>query len=520
MSATERLLTAAVRLLPAAERERYRREFAAEAADLPESERLAYALRVLIFAPRLRWSIHPASARLARRVVALAGVLALISGGAVAYAVQRDRLIRAPVAVADTRGEAPRITWTFAVDPAVAGPYRTSAMAGEDVLVVSGSDLVGVDPAVGRELWRHTKSELNGPVRTGYAAAPEDSWLGGAPIAGTNLIGTAALGGQQSIEDADVRGALVDARTGEIRLRARELGLPAGAHGAFAGGIVSVVPETLEECGPGKVTLRGLDGQVRWTSTVRGWPSPQETRVNGDRMFLGAAPTGFGELRAAAVVDAATGRVIDETDCDRFLAIGFLPRPGGGWLRVHDPLPPEGAEQRGPSRTQAFDAEGKELWARDVGVATVGDLILETETDDQGNVLTVRRLDPGTGLPFWPEAIPAARVVPAGDRVVLIQRFDDEAGVSIVDAATGVGVGAGRPGYRVGEVFVHDGLVLVTEDPVSSGEVPRPFPVTAYALGTGDEAWRVTFTRGTELLPVGDHLVLVDRIAGLAHGLG
>ncbi|WP_425307338.1 hypothetical protein AADG42_00790 [Ammonicoccus fulvus] len=516
MSAAERLLALAVRLLPAGERERYRREFAAEVADLPESERLAYALRVLIFAPRLRWSIHPASARVARRVVAVAGVLTLVSGVGVAYAVQRDRLIRAPLAVADARGEAPVIRWSYAVDPVVAGPYRTSAMAGDDVLVVSGSDLVGVDPAAGRELWRHAKPELNGPVPAG--SSPDDSWLGGTPIAGTNLIGTEALGGQQSVEDGDVRGALVDARTGQIRLRARELGLPAGAHGTFAGGIVSVVPETFEECSPGEVTLRGLDGQVRWTSTVRGWPSPQETRVSGDLMFLGAAPTGIGDLQAAAVVDAATGRVIDETSCDGLL--GFLPRPGGGWLRVHDPVVREGAGHPGPSRTQAFNAVGVELWSREVRIARVGDLLFGVEEDEQGNVVTVRRLDPDSGLPLWEHAMPAVRVIPAGDRVVLVNRYADESGVSIVDAATGVETGAGRPGYRVGEVFVHDGVVLVTEDPIGSGEVPRPFPVTAYALGTGEEAWRVTFTRGTELLPVGDRLVLVDRIAGLVHGLG
>lgn len=201
-------------------------------------------------------------------------------------------------------------------------------------------------------------------------------------------------------------------------------------------------------------------------------------------------------------------------------SLGFLPRPGGGWLRIADSLPGESAESRSPSPTRAFNAIGDELWSREVRVARVGDLLFGVEEDTQGNVVTVRRLDPDSGLPLWEHAMPAVRIIPAGDRVVLVYRHADETGVTVVDAATGVGMGDGRPGYRVGEVFVHDGLVLVTEDPVSSGDVPRQFPVTAYALGTGQEAWRVTFTRGTELLPVGDRLVLVDRTAGLVHGLG
>lgn len=517
MGGADRLLALAVALLPADARDRYRQEFAAELADLPPASRMGYAARVLWSAPRLRGTLRPLPPTLVRGGILAAGVLALVMGAGVAYGIVLDRELKAPMTINATEGAAPTHRWTYAIDPSPVSAdnlHRTITVAGEGAVVVMGEEAIaGVDPRTGAELWRHALPEV-------------DTERGIDAIRGTPYVGSDALGGQEVAEpDQRSTGALLNARTGDVALLARDLELPPrSVSGAFAGGVLTVGPRVNVgdhpyDCSLAHVSLHGLDGQPRWTTTVRvGDPAPTFAKVVGDRLFLGLAPThGVGDWPATTIVDAATGAAVAQTDCAKDVSTGFLPLPDGGWIQVD-----ESAPMPGQVRARAMTSAGEVRWTHDGQISVAGGMVFAHRSDEAGNWIAARRVDPLTGRALWPAEVPGSRIEVRDGSVAVTERIgaiDDGTRVTIVDAETGQVRARHDVDFPTSMWGAEEtGPLLLLEDQNSSGDRPMPLRVAAFDLRTAEKLWQLTVSRGETAFLHEGQLIVIDQQIGRIYG--
>ncbi|MDO5681780.1 MAG: PQQ-binding-like beta-propeller repeat protein, partial [Propionibacteriaceae bacterium] len=407
--------------------------------------------------------------------------------------------------------------WTYAIDPSPVSAdslHRTVTVPAEGAVVVMGEEAIaGIDPVTGVELWRRALTDV-------------DTERGIEAIRGTPYVGSDAFGGQEVAEpDQTTHGVLLTARTGEVALWARELELPSrSVSGAFAGGVLTVGPRVDPgdhpyECSLAQVSLHGLDGQHRWTTTVRiGDPAPTFAKVVGDRLFLGLAPThGFGDWPATTIVDPATGAVVAQTECATDVSTGYLPLSDGGWIQLDETEPVPGRV-----RARAMTSSGDVRWAHDGLVSVVGGMVFARETDEAGNVISARRMDPITGRLLWAAAVPGRGIDVRDGSVAVIQRtgaIDDGTRVTILDAETGEVRAQHDVGFPASMWGAEEtGPLLLLEDQTSSGERPMPLRVAAFDMRTAGKLWQLTVSRGESAFLHDGQLIVIDQQIGRLYG--
>lgn len=488
MSLAEGVLAVAVRLLPRSSRDRYRAEYASELAELPRGEHLGYAIRVLVTAPRLGWALDAA---LRTRTLIVVSLVALLGVTVVGWQAARAALLRTPFEIRDAAGPAPTIAWSAGVDASTTqerNPTRVE-VTGRLVLIQDDDSTHAFDPQTGIAVWSDPDPHL-GSILHARDVAP-------------HFVGLAD-------------GTLIDARTGTL---ARTAPTDAAAHAWTADDLITLHPLDRTGCGPSRVTATRTDGTRSWstTATMPADHLPSGPERAGSHLFIGSSLIGSSDLVPTglfgAVLDAATGTPVQQGPCLEGRATAFAP-VGDHILRIDETW------DRTEASATLLDASGRPIWTVDgPAVAASGMVFAQTRaTSDQR--LTTQRLSAETGLPAWPRPTDGGRVRVVGDAVIVLDQLYQPTGrLTIVDAATGSPRANHRLPFEIADAISDGTSVYAWAQLDVDDELPKALPVVAFDLGTGAELWRATFSRGTDVRLSDGSLVLVDDIAGQAHGL-
>lgn len=488
MSLAARVLAVAVSLLPRASRDRYRAEYASELAELPQGERWGYAIRVLVTAPRLGWTLGATVPRL----IAVALVLVVLLGaGVIGWQIVRTAILRTPFEIRDAAGPAPTIAWSAGVDASTTqedNPTRVD-VTGQLVLIQDDVTTRAFDPRTGTQLWSQPDRGL-GSILHARDVAP-------------HFVGL-------------VDGTLIDARTGTFE---RPAPTDAAARGWTVDDLVTLQPLGRTGCGPAQVTVTRTDGTVAWSTTTT---MPDEflpfgpTRA-GHHVFVGSSLIGSSDLVRTglfgAVLDAGTGSAVLPGTCVEGRATAFAP-VGGHILRIDETW------DRTEASATLLDAAGRALWRVEGPAIAESQLVFAQTRATSDQRLTTQRLSAETGLPAWPQPVAGGRVRVVGDAVIVLDQLYQPTGqLTIVDAATGSTRASHRLPFDIADALSDGTNVYAWAQLDFDDELPKALPVVAFDLATGAELWRATFSRGTDVRLSQGTLVLVDGIAGQAHGL-
>lgn len=490
MTLAGRLVRAAAALLPPDLRERYRAEFASELADLPPREHLGYALRLWATLPRLTWTL---GARPPAAATATVVVVALVAAGLVGWQVVRGAILRTPFTITDAAGAAPAIAWTAGTDARLTEDDKPTFVEATRslVLIQDGEATRAFDPRTGIELWSQRSQGLR--VSEGAREVAPD---------------------RLGLWD----GTVLDARTGEVVRRAPGLS-DAALRSWTPFGLVTTEVLHNSSCSPVRVALAHPDGSAAWSTTVAVPEAglPDRYPPDGPHLFMGASLIGTSDLTEVglfgAVLDADTGAVVQPAPCLERRSTAFAP-VGDQILRLDETW------DRAEASTTLLDASGRTLWSVDGPAVAASGMVFAHTRAESDQRLTTQRLSAGTGQPAWPQPIDGGRVRVVGDTVVVLDQLHQPTGrLTFVDADTGAIRAAHTLPFQIADA-ISDGTTLYAWARLDFDDgLPKALPLVAFDVATGAETWRATFSRGTDVRLVGGTVVLVDDIAGQAHGL-